>query len=65
MVRMKSLVADGYHYIRNGEGTEELCNFRSDPAEERDQARSGDGGDQLARSRASLQEILARKEAPR
>jgi hypothetical protein len=65
MVRMKSLVADGYHYIRNGEGTEELCDFRSDPAEERDQARSGDGGDRLARFRTSLQETLARSEAPR
>jgi arylsulfatase A-like enzyme len=59
MVRMKSLVADGYHYVRNGDGTEELYDFRGDPAEERDLAGSAEGGDQLARFRTSLQEILA------
>ncbi len=67
MVRMKSLVSDGYHYVRNGDGTEELYDFRGDPAEERDLARSGEGGAQLARFRTSLQEILARSgsgEAP-
>ncbi len=58
-IRMKSLVADGYHYIRRGDGTEELYDFRGDPAEERDLARSGEASEQLARFRTSLQEILA------
>ena len=29
---MKSLVAGRYHYIKNGDGREELYNFESDPA---------------------------------
>jgi arylsulfatase A-like enzyme len=58
-IRMKSLVADGYHYIRLGDGTEELYDFHSDPPEERDLARSGEASEQLARFRTSLQELLA------
>jgi arylsulfatase A-like enzyme len=59
LVRTKSLVADGYHYVRAGDGTEELYDFASDPKEERDLARSQEGAERLARFRSSLQEILA------
>ena len=30
---MRSIVADGFRYIRNGDGTEELYNFNEDPLE--------------------------------
>lgn len=33
---MLSLVADGWHYIRNGDGREELYDFKGDPDETRD-----------------------------
>ena len=64
MVRTKSLVDDGFHYVRNGDGTEELYDFASDPKEERDLARSREGAERLARFRSSLQEIVARGAAP-
>lgn len=35
---MRSLVADGYHYIRNGDGSEELYNGAADPWEQQDLA---------------------------
>jgi hypothetical protein len=35
---MQSLVADGLHYIRNGDGVEELYDYAQDPFEQRDLA---------------------------
>jgi arylsulfatase A-like enzyme len=64
MVRTKSLVDDGFHYVRNGDGTEELYDFASDPKEEHDLARSREGAERLARFRSSLQEIVARGATP-
>ncbi|HEY7461989.1 MAG TPA: sulfatase-like hydrolase/transferase, partial [Gemmatimonadota bacterium] len=58
-VLMKSLVADDHHYIRNGDGTEELYHFGSDPAEVQDLARSGQADTHLVRFRTSLRRILA------
>lgn len=55
-VRMKSLVAGGFHYIRNGDGREELYDFASDPDETRDL--SAVRGEQLARLRGSVDAIL-------
>ena len=37
---MRSLVSDSAHYIRNGDGVEELYHWRTDPAESVDQSRS-------------------------
>ncbi len=62
LIRTKSLVADGYHYIRNGDGKEELYDFPNDSLEERDLTGSGQGHDELAHLRASLLEILASKQ---
>ena len=58
---MKSLVAGRYHYIKNGDGREELYNFESDPAEERDLASSEEGREMLQQFRTHLSTTLARK----
>jgi arylsulfatase A-like enzyme len=60
---MKSLVMDGMHYIKNGDGREELYDFESDPAEERDLAGSEEGRRALERFRRSLMTFLGRNRA--
>jgi arylsulfatase A-like enzyme len=57
---MKSLVMDGRHYIKNGDGREELYDFENDPAETRDLADSEEGRRALERFRRSLTTVLAR-----
>lgn len=48
---MKSVVVDGFVYIRNSDGREELYDRSSDPAEARDLAGQPDHQDRLARLR--------------
>ncbi|HWP48980.1 MAG TPA: sulfatase [Candidatus Limnocylindrales bacterium] len=55
---MKSLVTDGMHYIRNGDGREELYDLENDPAEEQDLANSEEGRQRLEEFRRSLETIL-------
>lgn len=57
---MQSLVDARYHYIRNGDGREELYDFENDPWEKRDLAGSEVGSRVLTRFRTSLRTILAR-----
>jgi hypothetical protein len=59
LVRMKSLAADGYHYIKNSDGYEELYDLRTDPDEERDLSESPESRDQLVHLRTSLERVLA------
>jgi len=56
---MKSLVFDRYHYIRNGDGGEELYDLVSDTAELDDLTKSNQGRLLLDRLRQSLTTILA------
>jgi len=56
---MTSLVAEGLHYIKNGDGREELYDFENDPDEERDLATSDEGRRLLAQFRMSLDLILS------
>jgi arylsulfatase A-like enzyme len=56
---MKSLVIDRYHYIKNGDGVEELYDYESDPAEEHDLTNSDQGRQLIAQFRTSLDAILA------
>jgi arylsulfatase A-like enzyme len=51
---MKSLVAGGMHYIRSGDGSEELYNLRSDPEERLNLAGAPAAGEVLRRFRAGL-----------
>ncbi|MFN2432714.1 MAG: sulfatase [Gemmatimonadota bacterium] len=56
---MRALFAEGLHYIVNGDGREELYEYRVDPAEERDLAASAGSAEALARLRARLRGITA------
>jgi arylsulfatase A-like enzyme len=56
---MRSLVWGGMHYIRNGDGREELYDFEADPAEEHDLGASAAARPALDRSRAALERALA------
>ena len=56
---MQSIVLDGYHYIRNGDGVEELYAFFEDPAEENDLAGEERAGPILERARRALHEALS------
>jgi hypothetical protein len=56
---MKSLVINAVHYIRNGDGIEELYDLETDPAEERDFARSSAGIAMLDDFRKQIQIRLA------
>ncbi len=58
---MKSLVVGRYHYIKNGDGREELYKFENDPWEKRDLAGSEEGRRALSQLRASLETVIARK----
>ena len=51
---MVSLVTDRWHYIRNGDGIEELYDLTTDPSERTDLAASAAVADDLARFRAYL-----------
>ncbi len=55
---MLSVVDDRYHYIRNGDGREELYEYRTDPAEERDLAGAPGHAEALARFRSGLGALL-------
>ena len=57
---MQSLVDARYHYIRNGDGREELYDLQNDPWEQRDLSGSEEASPALTRFRASLQILLAR-----
>jgi arylsulfatase A-like enzyme len=56
---MQSIVLGGYHYIRNGDGVEELYAFFEDPREENDLADEERAGPVLERARAALHEVLS------
>ena len=55
---MKSLVAGAYHYIRNGDGSEELYNLEKDPNERTELSRSESEREVLDRFRVSLKTML-------
>jgi len=57
---MKSLIAQPYHYIKNGDGREELYDLEKDPFERHDLARAEEGRRTIERFRASLETMLAR-----
>ncbi len=54
---MVSIVADGWHCIRDGKGTEELYGFDSDVAEANNAAESPEAADALVRIRERLRRI--------
>jgi arylsulfatase A-like enzyme len=57
--RLRSLVADGMHYIVNdGDGREELYDLAHDPAEEHDLAGSEPGRRRIQEFRDSLETLL-------
>jgi len=56
---LKSMVIDQHHYIRNGDGREELYDVERDPWERQDLADSEAGRAQLARCRMSLDALLS------
>ncbi len=60
---MKLIVADGLHYIKNGDGSEELYDFENDPDEEHDLSTSNEGLQALVRLRMSLDLTLANKKS--
>lgn len=49
---MQSIVTNGYHYIRNGDGREELFNMADDSGEEHNLAGTSAGQAVLAQMRA-------------
>jgi hypothetical protein len=51
---MKSIVDGPWHYIRNGDGTEELYASPTDPSEYDDRSGSPSGAATLRRLRAAL-----------
>lgn len=55
---MRSLVTDSLHYIRNGDGVEELYRWREDPAEGTDQATGAGGPGWLAAARDLVRRAL-------
>lgn len=55
---MHALVAEGLHYIHNGDGREELYDVESDPAEEHDLAGAETSQQVLQRFRTSLTTLL-------
>lgn len=55
---LESLVVDDHHYIRNGDGREELYDLSADPEERRDLVGSEAAGPRLAILRARLEALL-------
>ncbi len=58
--RMTSVVMNGWHYIRNGDGTEELYDFAHDPAEAENRATDTSVAGALEAARAAVVTTLAR-----
>ncbi|MBA3557835.1 MAG: sulfatase [Gemmatimonadaceae bacterium] len=58
--KMASIVRGTLHYIRNGDGREELYDFTSDPLEQRDLVPGRQQQDALAALRFSLDSVLAK-----
>jgi len=54
---LTSLVTGRYHYIRNGDGKEELYDLEADPAEERDLANTAEGRDLLEQFRRHVDPV--------
>ncbi len=59
---MKSLIVAPYHYIKNGDGREELYDVDRDPLEQHDLARTEEGGRALQQFRRRFDAILARNQ---
>ncbi len=59
---MKSLIADGYHYILNGDGVRELYEIRRDPGELRDLADTHEGRVVLTRLSPILQNMAGARD---
>ena len=57
---MASLILGQYHYIRNGDGSEELYDVENDPEEIRDLSGEGNSKGLLQKFRAALETALAR-----
>lgn len=57
---MKSLVAEHFHYIKNGDGSEELYNFQNDPNETNELSRSEEERQVLDRFRSFLKTTFQR-----
>ncbi len=55
---MKSLIAEGMHYIRTADGREELYDLKSDPAERSNLADYSFASASLQRFRTSLSAML-------
>ena len=49
---------DRYHYVLNGDGSEELYDIIADPTERNDLAESGSAADVLERFRSELRNLL-------
>ncbi len=60
---MKSLVIDRMHYIKNGDGHEELYNFQNDPEEQQDLNVSNTMRQELAWFRRSLELVLGHNQS--
>ncbi|MGQ0641082.1 MAG: sulfatase [Gemmatimonadaceae bacterium] len=61
---MTSLTDSVGHYIRNGDGSENLFTWRSDSAETRDLAEGSGAAERLAPWRARLDSVLQARKAP-
>jgi len=57
---MKSVVVDGHHFIRGGDGSEDLFDVRSDPWERKNVLSDSSRGDVVRRARALIEEARAR-----
>jgi arylsulfatase A-like enzyme len=58
---MMSLIGGGMHYIRSGDGSEELYSLRSDPEERLNISGGSRAGDILRRYRAHLEAMLRKR----
>jgi hypothetical protein len=59
---MHSLVVDSLHYIRNGDGSEELYDVTTDPDEAHNLATTPQGASALPELRRMMDEMLSRKD---
>jgi arylsulfatase A-like enzyme len=55
---MQSVISDGMHYIRNGDGTEELYDFETDAAELRDLSSRPEARASLERLRSRIDDLI-------
>ncbi|HET9530262.1 MAG TPA: sulfatase [Blastocatellia bacterium] len=60
---MRSLIIDGYRYIKNGDGSEELYDLEADPGEKNNLIDTEHGLRMLNRFRTSLEIIVAHHES--